>query len=123
MKKFKVYAWEECTWYKIVEADTKDQAEEMLLEELVEYETHVLNAVKNQLDQCMFDALVSWTYNLGPTNLNNSTMLKVLNAGEYDEVPAQIKRWNKAGGKVLQGLIRRREAEALLFEGKDWSEV
>ena len=95
----------------------------MLLEELVEYEVAVEEAVDNQLDQCMFDALVSWTYNLGPTNLNNSTMLKVLNAGEYDEVPAQIKRWNKAGGKVLQGLIRRREAEALLFEGKDWSEV
>ena len=102
---------------------TKDQAEEMLLEELVEYETHVLNAVKNQLDQCMFDALVSWTYNLGPTNLNNSTMLKVLNAGQYDDVPAQIKRWNKAGGKELEGLVRRREAEALLFEGKDWSDV
>ena len=102
---------------------TKDQAEQMLLEELVEYEVAVEGAVDNQLDQCMFDALVSWTYNLGPTNLNNSTMLKVLNAGEYDEVPAQIKRWNKAGGKVLQGLIRRREAEALLFEGKDWSEV
>ena len=94
---------------------TKDQAEQMLLEELVEYEVAVEEAVDNQLDQCMFDALVSWTYNLGPTNLNNSTMLKVLNAGEYDEVPAQIKRWNKAGGKVLQGLIRRREAEALLF--------
>ena len=102
---------------------TKDQAEQMLLEELVENEVAVEEAVDNQLDQCMFDALVSWTYNLGPTNLNNSTMLKVLNAGEYDEVPAQIKRWNKAGGKVLQGLIRRREAEALLFEGKDWSEV
>ena len=102
---------------------TKDQAEEMLLEELVEYETHVLNAVKNQLDQCMFDALVSWTYNLGPTNLNNSTMLKVVNAGQYDDVPAQIKRCNKAGGKVLEGLVRRREAEALLFEGKDWSDV
>ena len=102
---------------------TKDQAEEMLLEELVEYEKAVEEAVHNQLDQCMFDALVSWTYNLGPTNLNSSTMLKVLNAGEYDEVPAQIKRWNKAGGKVLEGLIRRREAEALLFEGKDWSDV
>lgn len=102
---------------------TKDQAEEMLLEELVEYEKAVEEAVHNQLDQCMFDALVSWTYNLGPTNLNNSTMLKVLNAGEYDEVPAQIKRWNKAGGKVLEGLIRRREAEALLFEGKDWTDV
>ena len=102
---------------------TKDQAEEMLLEELVEYETHVLNAVKNQLDQCMFDALVSWTYNLGPTNLNNSTMLKVVNAGQYDDVPAQIKRWNKAGGKVLEGLIRRREAEACLFKGTEWFEI
>ncbi len=74
----------------------------MLLEELVEYEVAVEEAVDNQLDQCMFDALVSWTYNLGPTNLINSTMLKVLNAGEYDEVPAQIKRWNKAGGKYYK---------------------
>ena len=102
---------------------TKQQAEEMLLEELVEYENYVLEAVNHQLDQCMFDALVSWTYNLGPSNLNASTMLKVLNAGDYDAVPEQIKRWNKAGGKVLQGLVRRREAEALLFEGKDWSNV
>jgi|TARA_R100001460_G_scaffold4991_1_gene14016 lysozyme len=102
---------------------TKQQAEEMLLEELVEYESYVLEAVNHQLDQCMFDALVSWTYNLGPSNLNASTMLKVLNAGDYDGVPEQIKRWNKAGGKVLTGLVRRREAEALLFEGKDWSNV
>ena len=102
---------------------TKQQAEEMLLEELVEYENYVLEAVNHQLDQCMFDALVSWTYNLGPSNLNASTMLKVLNAGDYDGVPEQIKRWSKAGGKVLQGLVRRREAEALLFEGKDWSNV
>lgn len=102
---------------------TKQQAEEMLEEELVEYENYVKEAVKYQLDQCMFDALVSWTYNLGPSNLNSSTLLKVLNAGDYDGVPEQIKRWNKAGGKVLQGLVRRREAEALLFEGKDWSNV
>ncbi len=100
---------------------TKAQADEMLVEELATYEAYVSNAVENQLDQCMFDAIVSWTYNLGPTNLLSSTMLKVLNAGEYDEVPAQLKRWNKANGKVLEGLIRRREAEALLFEGKDWS--
>ena len=102
---------------------TKAQAEDMLLEELVEYEDAVKNAVTISLDQCMFDALVSWTYNLGPSNLNASTMLKVLNAGDYDGVPAQIKRWNKAGGKVLEGLIRRREAEALLFEGKEWEHV
>ena len=46
-----------------------------------------------------------------------------LNEGKYDEVPQQIKRWNKAGGEVLNGLIRRREAEALLFQGKEWHEV
>jgi len=102
---------------------TKAQADEMLVEELATYESYVSDAVENQLDQCMFDALVSWTYNLGPTNLLNSTMLKVLNAGEYEEVPAQLKRWNKASDKVLEGLVRRREAEALLFEGKNWTDV
>ena len=50
-------------------------------------------------------------------------MLKVLNNKEFKDVRAQIKRWNKAGGKVLEGLIRRREAEALLFEAKEWHEV
>jgi lysozyme len=100
---------------------TQSEAESMLVEELVEYEKAVLDAVTISIDQCMFDALVSWTYNLGPTNLRSSTMLTVLNKGEYDDVPAQIKRWNKANGKVLDGLIRRREAEALLFEAKDWS--
>ena len=47
----------------------------------------------------------------------------MLNSGDYEGVPAQIKRWNKAGGKVLEGLIRRRKAEALLFVGRDWNEV
>ena len=102
---------------------TKAEADEMLVLEMEEYEKAVNDAVTISIDQCMFDALVSWTYNLGPSNLNASTMLKVLNGGDYDGVPAQIKRWNKAGGKVLDGLIRRRNAEALLFEGKDWSEV
>ena len=102
---------------------TKERAEELLIEELAEYENHVLSAVNNQLDQCMFDAMVSWTYNLGPSNLRSSTLLKVLNNADYDAVPEQIKRWNKANGKILEGLIRRREAEALLFEGKDWSNV
>ena len=50
-------------------------------------------------------------------------MIKVLNAGNYEEVPHQIKRWNKAGGQVLAGLTRRREAEALLFEGKHWEHI
>ena len=102
---------------------SKEQAEEMLVEELHEYESYVNDFVTAPLSQNQYDAMVSWVYNLGPANLKASTMLKVLNAGEYEEVPAQMKRWNKAGGKVLEGLIRRREAESLLFLGKEWYEV
>jgi lysozyme len=99
----------------------KEDAESMLMHELQKYCNDVDIAVKVDLKQNEFDALVSWTYNLGLTNLNSSTMLKVLNEGKHNEVPAQIKRWNKASGQVKQGLVRRREAEALMFEGKDWS--
>jgi len=105
------------------EVITKEEAESMLVHELQEYCNDVDIAVKVDLKQNEFDALVSWTYNLGPTNLNSSTMLRVLNEGKHDDVPTQIKRWNKAGGEVLKGLVRRRNAEALMFEGKDWSEV
>ena len=109
----------------VEEGDTisKDQAEEMLVEELHEYENYVNEYVNVALSQNQFDALVSWVYNLGPANLKASTMLKVLNSGEYEDVPAQMKRWNKAGGKVLEGLIRRREAEACLFNGTAWFEI
>jgi lysozyme len=87
-----------------------------------EYEGYVNNSVTAPINQDQFDALVSWVYNLGGGNLNASTMLKVLNAGQYEEVPAQMMRWNKAGGKVLEGLTRRRQAEANLFMGKEWKE-
>ena len=102
---------------------SQEEADNLLLEDVAVFEDNVLDAVTMPLSQHQFDALVSWTFNIGGANLKASTMLKKLNAGEYEEVPAQMKRWNKAGGKVLQGLIRRREAEALLFEGKDWSEI
>ena len=102
---------------------TQEQAEEMLIDELHEYENYINNYVTVALSQNQFDALVSWVYNLGPANLKASTLLKVLNQGEYEDVPMQIKRWNKAGGKVLEGLIRRREAEACLFQGKEWFEI
>ena len=100
---------------------TQEKADFMLWRELEEeYENYIKDYVHVPLNQNQFDALCSWVYNLGPANLKKSTMLKKLNNGEYDEVPAQIKRWNKAGGKVLEGLVRRREAEALMFEGKEW---
>ena len=109
----------------VEEGDTisKDQAEEMLVEELHEYENYINEYVNVALSQNQFDALVSWVYNLGPANLKASTMLKVLNDGKYEDVPYQMKRWNKAGGKVLDGLVRRREAEALLYQGREWYEI
>tara|TARA_B100000287_G_scaffold285752_1_gene269397 strand:- start:209 stop:634 length:426 start_codon:yes stop_codon:yes gene_type:complete len=94
---------------------TEMQAEEMLKSELHEYEGYINDYVTVPLNQNQFDAMVSWVYNLGGGNLRASTLLKVLNAGDYDGVPAQMLRWNKAGGKVLEGLTRRRQAEADLF--------
>ena len=104
---------------------TQEEADELLLHEMEEYEGYINDLVETNLKQNEFDAMVSWVFNLGPANLKSSTLLKVLNSShpDWNDVPAQIKRWNKAGGKVLQGLIRRREAEARLFEGKDWYEV
>jgi lysozyme len=68
------------------------------------------------LFQGQFDVVVSWTYNLGEGALKSSTMLKKINAARHEEVPGQMKRWNRAGGKVLKGLERRREAEAALYQ-------
>ena len=102
---------------------SQERAEELLLEDLEVYEDAVNKAVELPLHQHQFDALVSWTFNLGGANLNASTMLKVLNQGAYEDVPYQMKRWNKAGGKVLEGLTRRRLAESLLFEGNDWEHI
>ncbi len=102
---------------------SQEEADKLLLHEMEEYERYINDMVNVDLEQNQFDAMVSWVFNLGPANLKASTLLKVLNAKDYEGVPAQIKRWNKAGGKVLQGLIRRREAESLLFAGKEWHEV
>ena len=102
---------------------TQEEAETMLAEDLEEFEDYVKNYVESELHQNEFDALVAWTYNLGPANLKESTMLKELNSGNFEEVPRQMKRWNRAGGEVLDGLIRRREAESRLFKGEAWEGV
>ena len=108
---------------KIGDKITLPQAMELFESLLPKYEKTVLDAIKVPLTQSQFDALVSWVYNLGPNNLKSSSMLRVLNEGKYDEVPAQMKRWNKASGKVLAGLTRRREAEGLMFDGEPWDHI
>ena len=91
------------------------QAERDLLEELEEFGEQVLSVVRVSIKQHQFDALASWTYNLGVGNLQSSTLLKKLNSGDKNSVPSEMVRWNKAAGKVLAGLTRRREAEAKLW--------
>ena len=99
---------------------TQNQADSALLTDLRKSEGYVDHYVKVPLKQYQFDALVSWTFNLGSGNLRSSTLLKKLNKRLYNEVPKEIERWNKVNGRVLLGLQRRRSAEALLFQGKNW---
>ena len=106
----------------VKEGDSIDQeaAEAFLIEDLETFERNVTNLVKVPLTQQQFDALVSWTFNLGAGNLAESTLLKKLNNYQYAEVPEQMMRWVRAGGQVLEGLVKRRAAEAALFQNKDW---
>ena len=109
----------------VKEDDTISQpeADELLENDIAKFEEYVSDNVIVELKQYQFDALVAWTFNLGVGNLRSSTMLKKLNESDYASVPSEMKRWNKAGGKTLDGLIRRRKAEGLLFESKEWYEV
>ncbi|EKS6750137.1 lysozyme [Enterobacter kobei] len=93
----------------------QETAERLLKTGLVSYESDVFRLVKVGLTQGQFDALVSFTYNLGARSLSTSTLLRKLNAGDYAGAADEFLRWNKAGGKVLNGLARRREAERALF--------
>ena len=96
---------------------TQTQAEEFLREDLKVYEKAVESCVKVPLSQNQFDALVSFCYNCGGEALRTSTLLRLLNDGKYSDAGKQFLRWNKAGGKVLVGLTRRREEERGMFLG------
>lgn len=92
------------------------EASALLQEMLKQYEKPVLDLVKSKINQNQFDALVSFVYNLGGTNFAKSTLLKKVNANPMDlTISNEFMRWNKAGGKVLAGLTRRRKAEAELY--------
>lgn len=94
---------------------TVQQAEELLRKDVSRFEEGVGKLVKVTINQNQFDALVSFSFNLGLGNLSSSTLLKKLNAGDYEGASLEFERWNKAGGKVLNGLTRRRLAEKELF--------
>ena len=89
---------------------TQAQADEILRRDLIKYERSVQDLIKVELTQNQFDVLVDFAYNAGVGNLKSSTMLKKVNAGDLDAVPAELMKWTKGGGKVLPGLVRRRQA-------------
>lgn len=91
------------------------EAERLLRLDLREAEDAVNAYVKVPLNQNQFDALVSFTFNVGGSAFAKSTLLKKLNAGDYDAVPKELARWNKDNGKVVAGLTNRRAAEAGLW--------
>ena len=96
---------------------TTEQAERMLMNDIARFEPELDRLAKVPLNQNQWDALMSFVYNLGAANLGSSTLLKLLNAGDYAGAAEQFPRWNKAGGQVLAGLTKRRAAERAMFLG------
>jgi len=98
---------------------TQAQAEDILKRDIVKYEIAVMDLVKVKLTQNQFDVLTDFAYNAGVGNLKSSTMLKKVNAGDLDAVPAELMKWTKGGGKVLPGLVRRRQAAGAWWTAQD----
>jgi lysozyme len=104
---------------------TLAEGDALLAEDLVEFEDAVNSLVRVPLYQCQFDALVSFAFNVGqdidedsiPEGLGDSTLLRKLNAGDYVGAADEFPKWNKAKGKVLPGLVKRRAAERAMFFG------
>lgn len=94
---------------------SQQQCDDVLASDLAIFEKHVAQKAEVPLTQNEFDALVSWAFNTGGPA--TATLWKKLNAGDKAAVPAELARWNKAGGKVLNGLTRRRKSEGELFAG------
>jgi lysozyme len=97
------------------ETITQEQAEEFLKSDVAGAETSVENLVEVDLTPNQFAALVSFTFNLGGGALAGSTLLALVNSKEFDAAAQQFGRWVYADGQELEGLVRRRAAEAKLF--------
>jgi lysozyme len=100
-------------WDRVLSADEID---EILRKDLNRFETGVLRLIKVPLTQGQFDALVSFSFNVGLGNLQNSTLRMKVNRSEFEAAAEQFLVWTKAGGKVLPGLVKRRTHEKEMFE-------
>ncbi|MGO4378059.1 lysozyme [Pseudoduganella sp. RAF19] len=98
---------------------TEDEATGLLRRDMLGAAKDVRQRVQVKLQVCQAAALISWTYNLGAGNLSKSTMLTRLNSGDYKGVSAEMRKWINQEGRPLVGLLRRRWAEAAIFQGMD----
>ncbi|MGF9764648.1 lysozyme [Microvirga sp. 0TCS3.31] len=94
---------------------TEPRGEELLVDEMEQAQVTVMLPVKRQLTEGLYTALCDFTFNLGGANFRNSTLLKVVNAGQFDRVPSQFQRWILAGGKTWPDLGTRRQREIEIF--------
>lgn len=95
---------------------TQAQAMELLLSILKHFEDSVNSFTRDDITQNQFDALVCFSYNVGTGALKSSTLLKKVNANPNDlSIQKEFEKWNKAGGKAIAGLTRRRKAESELY--------
>jgi lysozyme len=94
---------------------TRERALELLQDDAGTAAREISHSVTVRLSQPQVDALVSFAFNVGNGAFRDSTLLKLLNQGDYGSVPAQLNRWTKASGRPLPGLVRRRQAEGALF--------
>ena len=101
--------------YKLTWDITEEEADKLLREDVELAERAVSRLVRVALNQGQFDALVSFTFNLGSGALQRSTLRQKLNRGEYVDAADEFSRWVLAGGRRLSGLVRRRAAEKLVF--------
>ncbi len=95
---------------------TQDQAQQLLSSDIAASVTCVNSCVTVDLTQNQFDALVDFVFNLGCASLQTSTLLRFVNSGDFADAAPQFLRWDHAGGKVVPGLLARRQAEMTLFQ-------
>jgi lysozyme len=99
------------------EGITEQEAAELLKNDVCTAERAVMRFISTALQPYQFDALVSFTFNLGAGALQRSTLRGKINRGEHEEVPGELKKWIWSGGRRWPGLLRRRIAEGMLYEG------
>jgi lysozyme len=101
---------------KVGSSISEEEANELLAKDLAQVERAVSRLIRTPLNQNQFDALSSFTFNLGSGALQASTLRAKINRGDFKDIPVELEKWVWAGGRKLKGLLRRRQAEAILFQ-------